>query len=562
MSCSSPMKRRKENDGRAAETGAQNVNTNNNYTNDGGSENLSQKMDRMMQIMMGMKEKLDNISSLERRCEHLEAKCSTLENILENNTQSMKEHVDSKITKINEATDSLHAKIDQIIKRQEYNDMLVKNQSWKYLVDVLSVDEWVNVADLTEDEAANISEDSKRLREATEKLRRGEFPRVDDNYNEKGITLEEIEPSVENYLLPYWREFAEALKQFTPAFGVLPDDWESYFHMEDVDLNNDAMLILRDALINKPFHTLSFINNDRDADVGGMSVDAIMDIVDSNKHLRQLDIEGNLVDGVHIGKICSVVLHTHPFLVCLDLSKCFRNGAGDEMMISLLTTSGTLKLEKLVMAFNDITSNVTTLLTDYLAADPQMKWLDLRRNILTDNDAELLANALRSNTTLRHLDLGLFYNESTITDVGAGAFCLVLNDERNLNSAALSNHSCHIPGVGPPSLNKNVLRQEWHEIRSWDMTRLRKETEMNRAQKIYNLLYSRNKSLTNVQHFDGIDVQILPNMVEAVQRYSGIISEQCEGEVEQHYNAEDLSIVYEVMRKWDKVFSLYGGRLD
>ena len=553
------MKRRKANDGRAAEPGAQqqHVNTNNNnYTNDGGSENLSQKMDRMMQIMMEMKEKLDNINSLERRCEQLEMKCSILENILENNMQSMKEHVDSKI---NEATDSLHVKIDQTIKRQEYNDMLVKNQSWKNSFSVLSVDEWVNAVQITEDEAANLSKDSERLWEATEKLRRGEFPKVDDNYNEKGIALADIGYGDEKniYLLPYWREFAEALKQFTPAFGVVLQEWESYFHMEDVDLNNDAMLILRDALINKPFHTLSFINNDRDADVGGMSVDSIMDIVDSNKHLRQLDIEGNLVDGVHIGKICSVVLHTHPFLVCLDLSKCFRNGAGDEMMISLLTTSGTLKLEKLVMAFNDITSNVTTLLTDYLAADPQMKWLDLRRNILTDNDAELLANALRSNTTLRHLDLGLFDNESTITDVGAGAFCLVLNDERNLNSAALSNHSCHIPGVGPPSLNKNVLWQEWHEIRSWDMTRLRKETELNRAQKIYNLLYSRNKSLSNVQHFDGIDVQILPNMVEAVQRYSGIISEQCEGEVEQHYNAEDLSIVYEVMQKWDNVFSLY-----
>jgi Ran GTPase-activating protein (RanGAP) involved in mRNA processing and transport len=69
------------------------------------------------------------------------------------------------------------------------------------------------------------------------------------------------------------------------------------------------------------------------------------------------------------------------------------------------------------MASNYITSNVTTLLTDYLAADPQMKWLDLQGNNLTDNDAELLANALRSNTTLRYLDLGLFNKDRTITNV-------------------------------------------------------------------------------------------------------------------------------------------------
>jgi hypothetical protein len=143
--------------------------------------------------------------------------------------------------------------------------------------------------------------------------------------------------------------------------------------------------------------------------------------------------------------------------------------------------------------------------------------------------------------------------------IGARAFLLLSNDESNLSSVALSNHSCYIRGVWrePPTLNKHFW---WDEIRSWDTTRLRKETELNRARKIYNLLSLRNKSLSNVQHFDGIDVKILPNMVEAVQRYSGLVNEQ--SEVEQDHNVKDLSIVYEVMRKWDKVFSLYGGRLD
>ena len=46
-------------------------------------------------------------------------------------------------------------------------------------------------------------------------------------------------------------------------------------------------------------------------------------------------------------------------------------------------------------------------------------------------------------------------------------------------------------------------------------------------------------------------------MIEAVQRYSGsgLINEP--SEVVQDHNVKDLSIVYEVMRKWDKVFSLY-----
>ena len=68
----------------------------------------------------------------------------------------------------------------------------------------------------------------------------------------------------------------------------------------------------------------------------------------------------------------------------------------------------------------------------------------------------------------------------------------------------------------------------------------------------------RNKSIStsNVKYFDGIDVKILPFMLKAVQRYAI--------EIHAYGSVKALSIVYEVMRKWDKVFPLYtdGGNND
>eukprot|EP00984_Skeletonema_dohrnii_P002830 scaffold968_cov131-Skeletonema_dohrnii-CCMP3373.AAC.6 len=94
----SPTKKRKASDCRATTDGTHDVNIRN--TNDGGflpsfpgqrdgassaacDENNTSQLDRMEQIMMRMEEKLATVSSLESRCEQLEAKCSSLQNLLE-----------------------------------------------------------------------------------------------------------------------------------------------------------------------------------------------------------------------------------------------------------------------------------------------------------------------------------------------------------------------------------------------------------------------------------------------------------------------------------------------
>ena len=289
-------------------------------------------------------------------------------------------------------------------------------------------------------------------------------------------------------------------------------------------------LVVRDALMGKPFNKLAFSYNHNGGGArGGMSVDSILDVVESNEHLRKLEIDRNQIGSQHIERLCSAVRNRH--LVQLDLYNSFEAGAGDEMLATLLTIDD-LTLEKLIMSSNNITSTVSTLLADFLATNPRLKELGLCENQLNDSDAELIANALRSNTTLRELAI----EDNNITDAGREAFRSVLCDESCLNAAADSNHIC------------SVYAGSSH----FDLVSCNSPSDMkkNRARKLYALLSSRHKTMSNAQYFGDIDVKLLPNILQVMQKYSNDMYRY-------DPKVNPLSIVYEIMRKWDKVIPLY-----
>ena len=76
------------------------------------------------------------------------------------------------------------------------------------------------------------------MKACTVNMRKGKFPDgnayLKNGKGEEGIFLEfgEEDPmyseAVYDQLLPHWRQFAAALKQFTPALYMLPDDCESF----------------------------------------------------------------------------------------------------------------------------------------------------------------------------------------------------------------------------------------------------------------------------------------------------------------------------------------------
>jgi len=307
---------------------------------------------------------------------------------------------------------------------------------------------------------------------------------------------------------------------------VLPDDSETSITFGNVQLNQEMTQLVKDALMKVPFKLFCFQYSCHFH--GGMSTIAAM--MDNNKYLQILDVHRILdMDSNDITKLCSAI-HRHPSLVDVSISGCFTGSRlGNEMLQTLLRTDG-LKLERLGMAENALLGirtdiNVCTLLADYLATNPRLEELDLQNNRLDHSDAVLIANALRSNTTLRHLHI----SANDVGAVGDEALRRALCDETSLNSVADSNHSCFIE-------TNDFFGNEDDDI------------EINRAEKIYGLLSSRNKTMSNVQDFGDIDVKLLPNVLEAVQNYSNDRDEDI---------VKELSIVYEIMRCWDKVSSLY-----
>ena len=512
-----------------------------NNNNDRFMQQTLSHMERMEQSMLRMEEKLGTMSSVERRCEALEAKCSSLENLLQSTSQSVKDHVDS-------TCDSLEKKLEGKVDKLQMTvdgalNLPKQNQTWAYPVPIDSYD-WLD----DEDEAAFLVKTAKALKEKTIKLRAGEFPdsaRGFDDEVYQAILMVSDECDVwhcSSKLRAHWEEFAAALKQFTPE---IKENCSNHFELGNFHLKKPILELIKEALIGKTFDAIFFVHlNDDEVpyEERGLGMDAILDVVESNKHLRKLAIQFNNIRGDHIERLSSIVKN-YP-IVELHLRDCCREpGVGDSILTTLLARRES-KLEVLGMNRMMITSDVSTVLAEFLATNPKMKRLNLRYNELNDSDIALIANSLRSNTALEVLRL----LGNNISQIGVSqAFRPLLFDDSSLNTVADTNHSCFLGGgLGNGShFNLNVMVNSC----------------VNRGRKIYFLLSFRHRTMSNAQYFRDVDVKILPNMLDSIQRYEMFARRIYRGTYHDEYNhdviVESLSIVYEVMRKWEKVFCLY-----
>lgn len=196
------------------------------------------------------------------------------------------------------------------------------------------------------------------------------------------------------------------------------------------------------------------------------------------------------------------------------------------------------KLREIDLSSNGIITHGNTNLSDFLAMNPCLKALELSDNGLNDYDVVNIATALKTNTNLRDLELerNVITNDDALQET--------LFDDTSLGSAAGSNHTCRI----------NSRRR-----RSLYAINHNPDPKINRRRKIFNVLAARNKTRSNIQHFEEMSPKLLPNILESTQTYglddSFLLRHNS---VYQHNSDVDaLSVVYEVMRKWDEVFVVY-----
>ena len=232
-------------------------------------------------------------------------------------------------------------------------------------------------------------------------------------------------------------------------------------------------------------------------------------------------------------------ISSHPSIDCIRLENCFVDDTnGYDILCSLLTSDKTFA--EIDFERNYIRTGGDNAIPDYLTTNPPLKYLCLANNNLIDEDAKLIARALKRNTNLEYLRVG----QNDFTEIGRDALRDAIYNPTSLNSLADCNHTCSINGI---SFGNDISNNDGYKS--------------NKTRKIYHLLSSRNREGSNVRHLnsefgdedeDKDSLVIVPKVLECLHLYD-----------ERHPAHETtsyvppLSIMYEVLRSW-KMPELYG----
>ena len=266
-------------------------------------------------------------------------------------------------------------------------------------------------------------------------------------------------------------------------------------------------------------------------------IEFAVEVMKGNQTIQTFYWKNNTInsmeDACHL--VDSVI--SHPSIDKIRLENCFGGDViGYHILQSLLISDK--NFAEIDLERNNIRTGGDTATPDYLATNPPLKKLYLANNNLNDEDARLIARALKRNTNLEELWL----DDDDITEVGVNALSNVVYDPTSLNTLEGCNHKCHIHGL------------IWSDDIPFNfaIAGLR-----NRARKIYHLLSVRNREGSNVYHFNlefgdedenDESLKLVPKVLESVNRYNS------NGGSTDY--VPPLSIAYEILRGW-KMPELY-----
>mmetsp|Transcript_8257 Transcript_8257/g.12924 ORF Transcript_8257/g.12924 Transcript_8257/m.12924 type:complete len:314 (+) Transcript_8257:2-943(+) len=302
------------------------------------------------------------------------------------------------------------------------------------------------------------------------------------------------------------------------------------------------------SLEGKSFLHYEFVNNY----FGRYGIIALIDLLDSNEHLESLALSWNVIIEEDEHDFCEAIV-SHPSLSNIYLEGCW---GGRTFILSELVRSNQLveiSIRNSGLRFDSLEERLA--FTDALVSNTQLVSLDLTAINLNDEDLACFATVLQVNGTLKCLYLKGSHNFTEVAEVNFGNALKTNNtlrilagvgragdkglfDDSSLNSAADSNHTCYVETI-------------FREYNTDD------DPIGNRWRKIYNILARRHTEMCNVQHFNGFDINLLPDILAAVQRYA-VDPPFGSGHIyELNRQVKSLSIMFEIMRKWDKALSLY-----
>jgi Ran GTPase-activating protein (RanGAP) involved in mRNA processing and transport len=205
-----------------------------------------------------------------------------------------------------------------------------------------------------------------------------------------------------------------------------------------MQLMSSVMDLLTPVLKGKPIKGFG-LNNIRHS---GEGIAFAIEVIQSNQKLEEFAWTNSTIESMDGADRLVDAIISHPSIDKITLENCFgENVNAYDVLCSLLTSSK--QFSHIDLETNSIRTGGHTEIPDFLATNPPLEVLLLANKHLDDNDATLIARALKRNTNLQRLRL----DENDITDVGRDALRNAIFDSTSLNSLADSNHTCYIDGI-------------------------------------------------------------------------------------------------------------------
>jgi len=433
--------------------------------------------DAIQQEMDGMQSRLFHVDELEKKCTNLDTRCESLQRSVQ---------------------------------------ILSKESKWEYSAPPVPLSHWRGFPENYINKMQTLLAD---IQGYTCGLRSGEASGRSIHLGQSDIFLQH-----DDILLPHWKEFANALQ--------LHELNRYKIKIQNVQLTSEVLDLLAPALKGKPLRELILERN------GFANNEGIMfstECIKHNNELQHLDWINNQIDSTEDAMLLVDAIVSHPSVTKVSLDNCFGGISNSYEVVRPLFASDRT-WEKLDLEGNNIRTRGGTEIPNYIASNPPLTHLYLTGNKLNDDDATLIARALKGNTNLKNLRI---HNNTGITDIGNNALRVAIYDPTSLNSMSDCKHACIIHVDSDRGMNNSIL------------------ISLGRGSKIYKLLSERNKEGSNVQHLnsefeDGDEendnsLKLVPHVLECVYRYYHNAS---------RINELPLSIMYEILRGW-KMPELY-----
>ena len=505
----------------------------------------------MQELVQQNRTQTNMMQSMQGEITRLTEKCRTMETSIKSVKLSAKD-TKSQLNGIHQRVDTIDKKIDVIQsstqmkllgvdERLKYHEVLLQNQKWKYSAPRPSYQYW---AGLNEDERGNAEEFLKQMKQYTEEMRYG--------ITGDSCTIKVAAGHIpyDEVFLPHWKEFANALEQYHYHLEHAAKTEDSRLLLWSMELPDVVMKLLAQALKSTFFNRLALVGND----FGQKGVDFTLDYLGNNHRLVEFGLVSNPMKMKDIKRLCEIVKY-HPSIELLSLNHCIGADINGFEMLKQIITNCMNTLNGLTLHDNGISTGGDTFIADFIRSNNTLGSIRLSNNNLDDNDATNIAEALKDNTKLRTLNIG----DNSVTNAGWEALGKAVFDKTSLNSAADSNHTCWIDFPEDDNEFDEVRKINgistggyiYRKIQHFDPTYVRQR-------KIYSILSARNRSSSNVEHFDDdMPVELLPDMLASIQKYAGYHVPNSEGIPPQDpADVKPLSIMFEILQ-WDKSLALF-----